>query len=126
MKALDFPFRFVGGKIATTDNYTRIVRNQIIDSVMTNYQERIMRPDYGADIQSMVFEQSDDLRRKDANVVIMERLSIMVPRAVIESVDIETAPGASNLVYVKIKYRPTSYAGVEDLTIPVPATVSES
>lgn len=120
MRAIDFPFRISGGKLATTESYPRLVRNQIIDSVMTNYQERIMRPEYGSDIQALVFEQADDLRRKDANEIIKERLIQMVPRAIIEDVSLEQDFGSANVVYVKVTFRVNSYSEAEDVTIPVP------
>ena len=52
----------------------------------------IMRPDYGADIQSLLFDGADSLVRADVAATVKERLSILVPRATIKSVTLITEP----------------------------------
>ena len=67
VRALTFPFRIVpGGTLATTSRYEEIVRAQVIDGLMTNLGERVMRPNYGCDIQAALFDPSDELVRLDA------------------------------------------------------------
>jgi uncharacterized protein len=117
--ALDFPFRFENGKLAATSNYSRIVRNQLIDTLMTNFRERVMRPDYGSDIQSLLFNQSDELQRGDTASIIQERLSYAVPRALIDSVEIRPDPQSKFVVYITVSYRVNEFSEPEAVTIPV-------
>ena len=127
MKAVFFPFQFGGarGAIVTTTNYDQIVRGQIIDALMTNLGERKMRPRHGCDIQSALFDPSLELERSDAAGLIKARLAVLVPRALVRSVQIE-APGYGSKnfagepgeVYITIQYRSTPYS--EDSTVAVP------
>lgn len=118
-RALDFPFRVENGAIATTTDYRRIVWGQLIDAVSTNFRERLMNPTWGADVQSLVFDPSDELRRSDAANVIGARLMQMVPKATILGVEIVPDQWDPSLVYVEIGYKPSDYDDPETLSIPV-------
>lgn len=121
MQALTFPFRFVGGKVTLARSYDQIVRDQLVDSIMTNYRERVMRPEYGADVQALLFDPTDELRKNDSMQVLKQRLTYMVPRATILSVEILDNPvGDSSTVYILVRYQVNSYDDPVDLTIPVP------
>ena len=117
--AIDFPFRFEDGSMVITSDYSRIVRAQLIDTLMTNFRERIMRPDYGSDIQSLLFDPSDELRRDDTASIIRERLTYAVPRAVIEDVSVAPDELQPYLVYVTVVYRVNAFSEPETLTVPV-------
>lgn len=117
MKALDFPFRIENGSWAMTDNYYKVVRNQIIDSAMTNGRERVMRARYGMDAQSFLFVGTDDLRKTDAESLAKERLINMCPRAVIERVTLYPEAAGSSVVRIDIHFRPNEYADAETLEL---------
>jgi phage baseplate assembly protein W len=85
-------FRILGGRVPVTQDYGQIVRQQIVDALVTNAKERVMRPDYGADIQSLLFDGADSLVRADVASTVKERLGILVPRATIKSVTLITEP----------------------------------
>lgn len=59
--SLRIPFNVTGGKVATTTNTKQIVEQKIINVLTTGKLERIMRPLYGAGVQSMLFGNIDDL-----------------------------------------------------------------
>ena len=119
MRALPFPFRLApGGSLATTKVYEEIVRAQVIDGLMTNLGERVMRPNYGCDIQAALFDPTDELVRMDAASMIRERLQSFVPRCMVKSIKIQIAPQPW-LVYINIVYKPSLYATDQKLEIPV-------
>jgi phage baseplate assembly protein W len=119
VKAISYPFRLApGGKIAVTKSYDEVVRGQVIDALMTNQGERVMRPQHGCDIQASLFDPSDELVRRDAASVIKERLQQFVPRCFVRSVKIEIAP-QPYLVYVNVVYKPNLYATDQVLELPV-------
>ncbi len=126
MIAIDFPFRFNKGSLSVTDNYRRIVRALLIDALMTNNRERIMRPDYGADIQSFVFTNMEELRLADTAELIKRRVEAVIARGdlpsriVIESVTVEKSPTRSSTVVISVIYRPNSYDDPEALEFEVP------
>ena len=102
-----------------------VVRQQIIDSVMTNYRERIMRPKYGSDIQNFLFDPADELRRSDFTSLIRQRLTYMCPRATIRKVSIGENPlGDDSVVYVDIEYQVNSFTDPETLTVPLPGDIA--
>jgi phage baseplate assembly protein W len=117
-RGIDFPFRIgASGKITECGSYNALVRAQVIDAVMTNQGERVFRPRYGCDIQSALFDPSEELVRKDAASYIKKRLENFVSRSIVQSVDIvEGDPGS---VVVNIRYRSTPYATISNVQIPV-------
>ena len=117
-RTLSFPFRLNNnGQFAECASYDDVVRGQVVDAVMTNQGERVMRPRYGCDIQSALFDPTDELERRDAGSVVKQRLSDFVSRAFIRtSVFTEGEPGVS---YLNISYRATPYSTDASLTIPV-------
>jgi phage baseplate assembly protein W len=129
VKAIDFPFRLKsGGAIATTPSYGHLVRAQVIDAVVTNLGERVMRPRYGCDFQAALFDPSDELVRRDAASMIKSRLEQLVPRAIVRSVDIDIPDYASQTVFsaaepgmvvVSIVYKASMYATDTQVAIPV-------
>lgn len=129
MKAIDFPFRLApGGSIALTPSYDHVVRAQVIDAVMTNLGERVMRPRYGCDFQAALFDPTDELVRRDAAAMIKTRLQQLVTRAIIRSVYVEIGntpqsitydPIAPSSVVVTIVYRANLYATDTVLAVPV-------
>lgn len=122
MKAISFPFRFVSGNIAATQTYDEIVRGHIIDALMTNQGERVMRPRYGCDIQAALFDPRDELARKDAAGTIRDRLATFAPRVFVQSIRIELPAGTSR-VDVVIVYRASQFGS--DIPLRVPISASE-
>ena len=118
MKAIDFPFRLdPNGQIALTPTYDHVVRAQVIDAIMTNLGERVMRPRYGCDFQAALFDPSDELVRKDSASMIRTRLSQLVSRAIIRNVSIELGDPGS--IIITIVYRSALYATDTVLAVPV-------
>lgn len=107
-------FHLEGGKIPVTSDYRQIVRGQIIDALTTNARERVMRPDYGADIRSLLFDGADALVRGDVANAVKDRLGILVPRASVKTVILTSDPGTlqlrgidtdgTNLVCIDVEY----------------------
>jgi phage baseplate assembly protein W len=105
MEALEFPFVIRGGKWQTTRDLNRIVRGQVIDAAMTNFRERAMRPIYGSDAQSFVLQPQDTLVREDAVRIVLQRMSALCPRAIIDRVNMERSPTDVAAVVFTITFR---------------------
>ena len=120
MRALQFPFQLApGGLVAETSDYAQIVRGQVIDALMTNLGERVFRPRYGCDIQSMLFDPSDELVRMDAAGQIKGRLESLITRAIIRSVVVTAADPEPGSVTIRVTYRPALYATDAVVAVPV-------
>ena len=76
-----------------------------------------MRPDWGCDIQSILFDPSDSLERSDAASYVRDRLTHLVPRALIMSVEVKAADGQPSLVYIDVKYKTSNYSPASTLSV---------
>jgi phage baseplate assembly protein W len=112
VKAISHPFRLgPDGHIVPTATYEELVRGQVIDALMTNQGERVMRALYGCDIQAALFDPAEELVRRDAASMIIVR-----------SVEVRTTQ-EPNVVTVIVVYRPSLYA--TDSVVSVPVSSSE-
>lgn len=115
--AISFPFSIgPNGQVVQTQTYEQVVRGQVIDALMTNQGERVFRPRYGCDIQSSLFDPTDELVRRDAASQIKARLEALVPRCIVRNITIETLGPTVN---INILYRPSLYATDISLTVPM-------
>ena len=129
MKAFQFPFSLDrSGGLATTTSYDQVVRGQVIDALMTNQGERVMRPRYGCDLQAMLFDPEDELVRQDASSRVMSKLSNLVTRAIVRNVGISIQGRTADTVFeptsgsviVSVSYRSSLYG--TDTTVSVPTS----
>lgn len=79
MKSISVPFRFTGGRVAATRDYSSIVRQKIIDVLTTSPAQRMGFPNYGANAYSLLFESVDELVASDfitdATIELQNRVS---------------------------------------------------
>jgi phage baseplate assembly protein W len=63
MKSISIPFSFTSdtGSVTTTSSINRIVEQHIIDALTTFTGERVMDPNYGASVKTLLFEERDPL-----------------------------------------------------------------
>ena len=69
-----------------------------------------MNPDWGCNIQAVLYDPSSALERFDTASYIRDRLIHMVPRAIIKSVKVDVADSEPNVVYIEILYKSSSYS----------------
>lgn len=126
MRAFSAPLSISNGTMQTTENYDRIVRDQVIDALTTNQGERVMHPDWGCDIQAVLFDPSDMLERSDTAAYIRDRLIQFVPYAFIKSVDVSASDAEPNIVYIEVKYKASKYAPESSVTVELDTTTTNS
>ena len=97
-----------------TTTYDDIVRGQVIDALMTNQGERVLRPRYGCDIQAALFDPRDELVRKDAAGTIKPAPGDVRPTVHREDIHIEL-PAGTTRVDVIIVYRASAFG--TDITL---------
>lgn len=128
MRAIRFPFQLTPtGRIQENLSYDDLVRGQVIDALMTNQGERVMRPRYGCDVQSSLFDPQDELVRKDTGALLKRRLEQFVTRAIIRSVSVDIAgKGQTDTVFgvgdtmvvITVVYRSALYSTDTTLVLP--------
>lgn len=117
MKAFTTPLSIKDGALSSTTDYDEVVRCQVIDALTTNHGERVMYPEWGCNIQSMLFNPSDELVRTDTAAYIKDRLAQFVPRAFVRSVSIQVSPNERNLVFITVEFKASQYGRDLELTL---------
>jgi uncharacterized protein len=126
MKSLSLPFRIdVDGHVATTNQYARVVEGQLLDVLVTNHTERIMRPDYGADFQRALFDPTDELVRSDAARQVMARIQQWAPRVTMDTVEFSSDALKPGQVFVDVTFKAGALSEVLTIRLPVSAFLNE-
>ena len=83
---------FTGGaeNILSRQEDERLIKNDILQLLLTVPGERVMRPDYGVNLRNFVFEQMVDNRIMSLKNEIQVQITNQEPRVNIESIVIET------------------------------------
>jgi phage baseplate assembly protein W len=111
MRSISIPFQFSNGKVVETENDDKIARQRIVDVLATDKYERVMRPDYGADIRSLLFEPLDPLIFADFRVDAIKDINDYVSNAKItdlqirEGNPIQQGDYAESTLSVRVLYR---------------------
>lgn len=122
MKALQYPFSLSPqGAIAVSTTYPEMVKNQLIDVLMTNYLERAMRPGYGSDLRSALFDPTDILERSDAAKLVAERINNWTPRVILQSVRFVLDDLQPSTAFVDVVYHVGAFDQATQLRLPVSA-----
>jgi phage baseplate assembly protein W len=122
MQALQYPFGLSAtGSIAVVTTYPELVKNQLIDALMTNFLERPMRPNYGSDLRSALFDPTDVLERSDAANIVAKRVDECTPRVILQSLKFVLDDTQQATVFVDVKYRVGAFDQTTQLRLPVSA-----
>ena len=116
MRSLAIPFQFAspeeGGGVATTRDPHRLIQQRIINVLVTIPYERAMRPEYGANIYSLLFDSIDELAFADWKTDALAIVNQYISGASV--IDIEATQGRSTgynqygeptTLYVSVYYR---------------------
>lgn len=99
---VSLPFNGPIGFNSTYSTYEQIKSN-LINLLLTNKGERIMNPEFGANLKTALFEGITTNTYDLVKNLIITNTSIFIPEITIENIEI-TNP-SENTMYVSIKYR---------------------
>jgi hypothetical protein len=99
-----FPFRFRDGAIDVVDSEEDI-RQAIRIILGTNPGERVMRPDFGAGLNSFAFEPVNTTTMQLVRTRVTESLIDWEPRIDVLEVNVATNPAERNLLLIDVAYR---------------------
>jgi phage baseplate assembly protein W len=82
---------FIGGaeNILSRQEDERLIKNDILQLLLTVPGERVMRPDFGVNLRNFVFEQLTPNDLASLRIEIELAITIHEPRVVVESVALE-------------------------------------
>lgn len=124
MLAFANPLVVLNGSFVATNIYDKIVRDQLIDALMTNQGERVMHPTWGCNVQAMLFDPAHSLERLDLASYIRNQLVQMVPRALIQSVEVNVSEIEPNKVIIDILYKTSTFTPAQTVSASVDLTAS--
>ena len=90
MKAIKIPFQFSGGKTATTSSMSVATEQKIVNVLVTQKYERVMRHKYGFGIQSLLFDVIDEIALTDHIVEVKSDIQAAVSD--VNILDVKLAP----------------------------------
>ena len=102
---LELPFaRSSRGLFGQTETTLEQAGHNIKNLLLTAKGERVMQPDFGSDLRSLLFEQADDNIDNDIRETINEAMSTWLPYIVISSVNISQDETKPNQMKVDIDF----------------------
>ena len=122
---MKFPFRIEGAELATSKRSEHVLE-QIEQVLFTNPKERIFRPDFGAGLRQVIFEQNNpalwELLRKRLTATLVEVLQGEVDpgtlQVEIDGLD-EVTGMATETIHVLIRYQLAAIGQDEEHVIPI-------
>lgn len=125
MKSLAVPFNIVGGSVSDTTDLDLVIEQKIINVLVTSKFERVMLPDYGGDVQALLFDTIDELVEVDFKTDAEQELSSNVTG--IQIIDIKVEPTLNSEATITVYYRtPLSPARSTVFTLPLGILTEES
>jgi phage baseplate assembly protein W len=116
-QGLGFPLQIVAGRLAVSRGEQKI-EESIRFLLGTAPGERLMRPDLGCGIHDLVFAPGSVATQTRVTQAVRETLVLYEPRIDVLDIDTQIAPGASNLLLIRITYRIRENNAVTNLVYP--------
>jgi len=111
MKTFSIPFKFTEGSVAVNNNVDIAIKNEIINYLMTNTGERVMRSRYGGNIQGLAFEINDPLILADFKIDAIPAINANLSRGRVLDIAVldqpsnpQSSPYGDNVATVAVRY----------------------
>lgn len=103
------------GTFVTNDTTVDAVANDLKDLILTNYGERVIQYDFGANLRPLIFEQDLNIEQKITDA-ITSAAQKWIPLANILNIDVQTASTNSQLTENSVQVSVTFTVGNTDIT----------
>ena len=112
-RAVGFGFPLNGDAVFVPTFFTRDqIKANMINYLLTNKGERVFRPDFGADLRALLFEQILDITSDELKANIQSDISQFFPNVEVVEIEFNNQPD-ENTVNFTLKYRIVNF-GIED------------
>ena len=103
---VSLPFNGPAGPFNSTYSTKDQTKSNLINLLLTNKGERIMNPEFGCDLGTVLFEGITDDTKDLVRNLISTNINIFVPEVQIDEILVEDAPQYNNnSISVTVKYR---------------------
>jgi uncharacterized protein len=92
------------------------LRTNILSFLLTNRGERLYRPNFGANLRSLIFEQQNNFTLDQLNSIITSQVETQFPGVSVLNVDVDSQPDL-NTINVSISYGVTNTNIQDQLTL---------
>lgn len=108
-RGINFPFTKSSTALPAPASDSDLIRQSLIQIIMTGKNERVMRPDFGSGVLRFVFENNDDLLEELIRAEVTSAVGRFEPRVALQDIlverDEEKALVTITLVYVLVTTR---------------------
>ena len=112
-RAVGFGFPLNGDAVFVPTFFTRDqIKANMINYLLANKGERVFRPDFGADLRALLFEQILDVTTDDLKTNIQSDISQFFPNVEVVEIEFNNQPD-ENTINFTLKYRIVNF-GIED------------
>ena len=126
MASLVTPFSIRNGKVTSTSNPSTVASSKIIKTLTTTKGERTGIPNFGASLNSFIFENVDDLVAADFRVEAIQELKGRISGINIFDVSISPDRHSQTHVNVNVTYKlPLSSPQVVSFRVAIPGELNE-
>jgi len=116
-KGFSYPFRMENNEIASSEG-VELVEESIRILLGTRKGERVMRPDFGADLDSVVFNSIEANTVAMIRFYIKECLDKWEPRINVEDVNVFPDEAEGNKIFIEIEYEMRSSNSKHNMVYP--------
>ena len=100
-KGLGFSFPLSGNAVFNSTFTTRdVIRTNLINWLLTNKGERIMKPEFGANLRELIFQGIDDITSNALESRIRDNIAIEFPDVIIESIAFNNDPDRNVINFI--------------------------
>jgi len=112
-RAIGFGFPLNGDAVFVPTYYTRDqIKANMVNYLLTNKGERVFRPNFGADLRNLLFENILDVTNEDLKSTIQNDIVQFFPSVEIKEIQFNNEPD-ENTVNFTLTYQIANF-GVED------------
>lgn len=86
---MSFPFRQGTTSFPETATDAELIRQSIMQILLTQKGERVMRPDFGSSVMRYIFENNTALLTQQVRMEVFSSISRWEPRVLVQNVEVE-------------------------------------
>jgi phage baseplate assembly protein W len=116
-KAVGFGFPINGDAVFVPTYFTKDqIKANLINYLLTNKNERVFNPNFGADLRRLLFEQIEFATLEDLQETIQSSISTNFPLITINNLELTSKPDL-NAIYFKLNYSVNIYGITDEIDI---------
>ena len=120
LRGVAFPFKKSTQALPAPVTDDELVKQSILQILMTGRGERVMRPQFGCNLQAYVFESNNDLLQQLLRTEVAAAIGKFEPRALLQDVQFTRS---ANSVEVTVVYAVVATRTLDTVQVSVPTGV---